>query len=1310
MKRLSYCLNGEWDFMPLHGQKNIHSLPPVLSFEKEKVRVPSSWRGCEDDDYAIEAYDFAPMDVFEYPKSWRKVTSGVLHRTFRIPEETAGMRLFLHFEAISQQSYVYVNGVQVSHSVEAFLPQLIDITEVACRDGENDLTVLCTDFDFYDCEEKPDALTGLAGSWFGKFCRGIWQDAFLEARAPVYLEDTEVVTSVRLGKASFYADLRNTDSAPFEGEIHFCVCDGDTTVFRLTKSVRIDSGKTAVTEAERLWENPILWDTENPHLYRLTVSLCGKEGETDAVSYRFGFREFWAEGSRFFLNGIPVNLRGDSWHFQGAAQQNREYAENWYRLCRENGINSVRLHAEPHPVCYLDVADEMGILIIDETAIYGSGKSMYAGAPAYIQNCRDHIGHLIRRDKNHASVVIWSQQNEMRWVPGRDILKQYEYELMQIFHACDRSGRLVSLDGDNRLLPAEQTEVASLHYNIDGTINQWTRQTPLTIGEHGGMWYICPQNSSMYMGLDAYLHNELCMRGISIKEQLFMEYARRREVTGISSFNFAHYYAQSMPKEDVALSWEDLTTPGPKPKKIKKFSMTVNNGLLDNYPVYTPNDAYYYAKEGMRPVTVIAREYNCNFYDDLPISRGFDIYNDTLHPHHCRLDITVSDGICEIYRTSFAFLQQPAEHIVRCFTFMPPNVLRRTALTLTAALYHEDVHQFTLNRTYSVFPASLRTAPVTERPTAFYGHDADYHVIAAMIPGCVRLTSPEELTSDYELLVIGSNLREKEETLQPVLAAFLNGGGNIVLLEQFSFSFGTMTLQKTDFLRAQASDLSHPIFQGLTDDDFTFWHETVEEEGPLPFIHSAFEKPDKGDYTILLECSFGDFGDGGDLWSPLMVYDNAGSIVVANQLDIMCNLWRVPQAAVLLRNMISYAVNAPRKTRRMAGALLGNDSAARTLLENMALDYREVSPEELGELSLLIVSGEAIDSALDRIAAFAAAGKQVVILPTTPAQAASLSSLLQDDIKIIPRPVYQLSADYTQRETRSLSIVDLYGADLAMMSPREVENRVLAYHAIQAKHAVPLLSSVENTIWEDLFVRGYNGEYCKRSLPGIHAASPVAPAVYATKHSVGHGSVILCQYIADSTYDKAIRTYTRLLSNIGFTFHDGAMNCIKGAERYALPMIMSLPYRNYWGYDRAMEYFSDPEYSLNNLGEGLYGWMKKLERNPHDGYLRARESAGQDMFMTCFVHCLKHPADQRPLPEKNEYLLDLDINCPYELYLNGQRTESGRVTLRRGINRFFLLAHGANEEVAFRPVFRNPDGSFATNLRIRMTVDEIDPK
>ena len=86
----------------------------------------------------------------------------------------------------------------------------------------------------------------------------------------------------------------------------------------------------------------------------------------------------------------------------------------WYRLLQDAGANAVRLHASVYPSFYPDMADEMGIMILDESAIWASGTAVpKADSDLFWQNCRTHVAKLVNRDRNHPSVYGWSICNEI---------------------------------------------------------------------------------------------------------------------------------------------------------------------------------------------------------------------------------------------------------------------------------------------------------------------------------------------------------------------------------------------------------------------------------------------------------------------------------------------------------------------------------------------------------------------------------------------------------------------------------------------------------------------------------------------------------------------------------------------------------------------------------------------------------------------------------------------------------------------------------------------------------------------------------
>ena len=107
------------------------------------------------------------------------------------------------------------------------------------------------------------------------------------------------------------------------------------------------------------------WTPEHPNLYALVLSLGNKKQTIDTKYERFGWREWTLQGTTQCLNGQPYALRGDSWHFMGIPQMTRRYAWAWFTAIKGMNGNAVRPHAQVYPRFYLDMADEMGICVLN---------------------------------------------------------------------------------------------------------------------------------------------------------------------------------------------------------------------------------------------------------------------------------------------------------------------------------------------------------------------------------------------------------------------------------------------------------------------------------------------------------------------------------------------------------------------------------------------------------------------------------------------------------------------------------------------------------------------------------------------------------------------------------------------------------------------------------------------------------------------------------------------------------------------------------------------------------------------------------
>ncbi|GGG06453.1 hypothetical protein GCM10010912_58830 [Paenibacillus albidus] len=1347
--RKQMSLNGEWDFMPLYEQRFCRSLPEKLVYEACKIQVPSSWRSTYETAAGrvfgeIPEHGFCPLDVYGYPKEWNKAEAGVLHRSFRVPEAMAGQKIVFRLDGIMQQAAIYLDRHPVAVWEDGYLPLRLDIGAFVTPGREHHLHIVCGSFDQVTLPSGDKKVTGLTGSWFGYISRGIWQDVFLESYPPIAIEDLTLRTSYREQSLEAEVVVGSQTSGVVEEPLRLVLKvreknkpDGaavlmaeqqlNGTTFTAGENGRLcenelPGGLTGRAVFRLEWKDAKLWNPEQPFLYQAELTLYAGGTILDCKEESFGFRELWCDGPQFVLNGTPINLRGDSWHFQGAAQQTEAYVRSWYRMCKQAGVNSIRLHAEPYPEMYVRIADEEGMLIIDETAIYGSGKSMLADHPDYIANCRAHVRRLVQRDKNHPSVMMWSVQNEMRWVDGRDGYKLHIPGFMDIIRSLDPT-RPIIVEGDNRLLPKEHTEVESRHYNIDGTIAQWDRSVPLTFGEHGGWWYICPQNSSMYVGLSAYRHTDEAARGLAEKERLFVEYARRQGVSGISTFNFAHYFMRAMPERNLPVTPGSPGDSGPKPKVTPAYSLTLHNGLLpEEYPAYRTNPSFEILSSVFQPAVIIAAEYNRAFFDDAPIHRSFDIYNDTLHTREVKVECRIEQGGQLVHAESFAFEQPPAGRRVIEVAWTPRAAECGDAAVLTAVLYHGEERIQELKLEYRLFPSRYKTEAVDlGRAAAFLGNDADYDVIAAMVPGCRRLGPEQILELDGEtLLIIGSKQEDQDGRLEQALKQRVGAGGRLLLLEQRHLSIGKLPLVRRDFIRAHAGSYDHPVLRGLGDDDLMFWHPEVREEGPLPIIRAAFEKPVTGDFSMLLECSAGDFGDGGDLWSPLLEYRSGQGSFVASQLELMEHIRQVPQACLLLRNLLAYAgrtePSAP--AAKPAAAWVRSGGAADHFLNTLRLNADRVqglSASALAGYGLLIVEAALLEApeAAENLRRYVAEGGSCLLLPAESSDSPALSRLVGAPVSVIPHETYHLEADYRYDAVRGVSPVDLFGFDKVHLSPREVVNRSLAANSLEVPGAEVLCTSVEGTAWKDYFVGGHTAEYSRLALVELNRDKAREPGDYLLQLNVGAGCLLFSQLLPEVQSDKSIRLYTRLLGNLGASFDDGLLTGVKGDGEWAVEAVMALPCLPHMDAEAMKAYYTDPLFSLNNLGEGLYGWMKKKERNTADGLFRIPDPAGNLWFLSCFVLVEDEAAGNvYPAASHREGYLRILSRTPCEIYLNGlavPEPEAG-ITLCPGVNRLMAIVQGGEEELRFGMVFMNPDGTYMNNLHYRMTMDEVEPK
>ncbi|MGG6312549.1 hypothetical protein [Paenibacillus macerans] len=345
--------------------------------------------------------------------------------------------------------------------------------------------------------------------------------------------------------------------------------------------------------------------------------------------------------------------------------------------------------------------------------------------------------------------------------------------------------------------------------------------------------------------------------------------------------------------------------------------------------------------------------------------------------------------------------------------------------------------------------------------------------------------------------------------------------------------------------------------------------------------------------------------------------------------------------------------------------------------------------------------------AAEAVRRHAEAGGRVLVLPAEPGQQAALARLLDRPVRVAPHETYHLAADYANAAVRGLSPVDLFGFDKVFLSPREVVNRVLAAHRLEAAEVAVLCSSVEGTAWKDYFVQGHTAEYSRQALVELNRRKARPSGAFLIEAKVGRGTVVCSQLLPDPESDKSLRLYTRLLANLGASFDDLLLEEEKGDGEWAVEAMMALPCPAYVDYGAMRDYYTDPEFSLNNLGEGLYGWMQKKERRS-TGLLHIANAGRNPWFLSCFVTV----PEEGEAPRRGRLRVLADAASTVEIVLNGEVVPEPEkeLIMNPGLNRLIAIVRGTGGDLDFGWVFLHPDGRYMKDLSYSLTLDEVEPK
>lgn len=339
---------------------------------------------------------------------------GQYRNSFTVPADWNGKQIILHIGSATSNIRVWINGKEVGYSQDSKLEARFDVTRFV-KPGDENLFA----FEIFRwCDG-----TYLEDQDFWKLA-GIARETYLTAREKEHIEDINV----------------NADA---EGNLSWKVVATKgikEVIFRiprlgyslvLNKPSAVKDGLKVFEGAER-FDNVMLWSAETPNLYHVEVIATDGKKSCGTANLTTGFRTVKIEGKLLYINGKPILIKGVNRHEMnpyGAYVISKEDMLRDIRIMKELNINTVRTCHYPDDPYWYELCDKYGLYVIgeadNEAHGLGYGEGTIAKNPLYNKEITNRVERMMRRDRNHPSIIVWSLGNEAG--NGQNFFDAYDF-------------------------------------------------------------------------------------------------------------------------------------------------------------------------------------------------------------------------------------------------------------------------------------------------------------------------------------------------------------------------------------------------------------------------------------------------------------------------------------------------------------------------------------------------------------------------------------------------------------------------------------------------------------------------------------------------------------------------------------------------------------------------------------------------------------------------------------------------------------------------------------------------------------------
>ena len=398
-------LNHGWEFQL--SAENRRSIEPQADATWQPVNLPHDWS------IGLERSADAPSGV---SNGFFQMGRGFYRTTLTVPEEWRGKQVMVEFEGVYMNAEVWLNENLVARHPYGYTSFMVDVTPYLKFGAENVLRVTV------------DNAAQTNSRWYSG--SGIYRPVWLYVTEQIHIDHwgVSVTTPEITAKAATVrvkTEVVNQTGEVQSVSVHSAIYAPDNSLHtHMEARGAIAAGAKMAFSRDLIVQDPQLWSPAAPRLYRVETRVKIGDNTVDTQTTLFGIRTISFDARRgFLLNGQPLKLKGGCVHHDngilGAASYSRA-EERKVAIHKASGYNAIRTAHNPPSPAFLEACDRLGMLVMDEAFdCWKQGKNPYDYHTAFEDWWQRDLESMIRRDRNHPSIILWSIGNEVGERDGR---------------------------------------------------------------------------------------------------------------------------------------------------------------------------------------------------------------------------------------------------------------------------------------------------------------------------------------------------------------------------------------------------------------------------------------------------------------------------------------------------------------------------------------------------------------------------------------------------------------------------------------------------------------------------------------------------------------------------------------------------------------------------------------------------------------------------------------------------------------------------------------------------------------------------